>query len=155
MQKTPTNTGIILIIGLYPASLWEGAPNHLKSAAKESCNTFKNKFIQNLKVEVYARVVWKNKNKLLLLILSSDSTQSFFRQSNRYCGHIPTKIIIANILVMVNIPQNKGRLSLIPYTLLSARISLQKAKPLATAHNPLTLAWVPPCHQVTHPPSVT
>ena len=48
-------------------------------------------------------------------------TQSFFRQSNRYCGHIPTKIIIANILVMVNIQQNKGRLSLIPYTLLSAR----------------------------------
>ena len=82
-------------------------------------------------------------------------TQSFFRQSNRYCGHIPTKIIIANILVMVNIQQNKGRLSLIPYTLLSVRISLQKAKPLATTHNPLTLAWVPPCHQVTHPPSVT
>lgn len=89
--------------------------------------------------------MWKNNNKLLLLILSSDSTQSLFRQSNRYHGHFPAKLITANILVMVNIQQKKGRLSLIPHTLLSAHISLEKAKPTAPAYNPLTLAWVPPC----------
>ena len=83
--------------------------------------------------------MWKNNNKLLLLILSSDSTQSLFRQSNRYRGHFPAKLITANILVMVNIQQKKGRLSLIPHTLLSAHISLQKAKPMAPAYNPLLL----------------